>query len=154
MFKIFATDEIVSESTNNATPAFYGEIVIGDLHETFVASLASWTRDDYDRHWRKALERLIAGADRSALITDYVEPPTHPSDGSYLVWWPLYRDGDTVYVQNHILFFGQLSQPFSSERPWDSVRDRETVNEDGQKISEWATTIEEIKYFLVGTELS
>ena len=148
MFKIFATDEIVSESANDGTPAFYGKIVIGDFRETFGASLASWTRDDYDRHWRKALEKLVAGADRSALITDYVEPPDHASAESYLFWWPLYRDGDTVYVQNQILFFGQLSQPFSSERPWESVKDRETGNEDGQRISEWTTTVEEIKNFL------
>jgi hypothetical protein len=88
------------------------------------------------------------GADRSALITDYVDPPAYPYSGGCLFWWRLYRDGDTVYVQNHILFFEQLSQPFSAECPWNSVRDRRVFNEDGQKVSEWPTTIEEIKYFL------
>ena len=148
MFKILATDELVSKSGNDGIPVFYGKIVIGDFQETFAASLASWTREDYNRHWRKALEKLISGTDRSAVITDYVEPPAHPSAESYLVWWPLYRDGDTVYVQNHVLFFGQLTQPLSPERPWDSVRDRQLIDEEGQKISEWTTTVDEIKHFL------
>ena len=148
MFGIFNTDERLPESATDRVPVACGKIVIGEFQETFVASLVFWTRDDYDRHWRKALERLISGADRSALITDYVEPPAHPTTESHLMWWPLYRDGNAVYVQNHILFFGQLSLPFSPERPWDSVRDRQVVNRDGQKVSEWTTTIDDIKQFL------
>jgi hypothetical protein len=115
MFKILATDELVSKSGNDGIPVFYGKIVIGDFQETFAASLASWAREDYNPHWRKALEKLISG---------------------------------TVYVQNHVLFFGQLTQPLSPERPWDSVRDRQLIDEEGQKISEWTTTVDEIKYFL------
>jgi len=147
MFKIFTTDE-PAESAGNGTPAFYGKIVIDDFQETFAASLVSWTRDDYDLHWRKALEYLIAGGDRSALITDYVEPSAHPGGEDYLIWWPLYRDGDRVFVQNHVLFLKQLGTPFSAERPWTSVRDRETISGDRQRISEWTTTVEEIKRFL------
>jgi hypothetical protein len=148
MFKIFTTDDLAPESEKDGVRVAYGKIVISDFQETFAASLAFWTRDDYDRHWRKALEKLISGADRSALITDYVEPPAYPYSGGYLFWWPLYRDGDTVYVQSQILFFDQLSQPFSPENPWDSVRDRQVVNGDGQNISEWATTVGDIQYFL------
>ncbi len=148
MFSIITTDERLPESETNGVPVVYGKIVIGDFQETFATSLASWTRSEYDLHWKKALEKLVAGGDRSALLADYVEPPVYPYSGGYLFWWPLYRDGDAVYVQNHILFFEQLSQPFSADRPWDSVRDRQVVNEDGQKISEWTTTIDEIKHFL------
>jgi hypothetical protein len=148
MFTIFTTEERLAEPETDGVPVVCGKIVIGDFQETFAASLRFWTRDDYVRHWRSALEKLISGADRSALITDYVEPPPRPSANSYLVWWPLYRYGDTVYVQNHILLFEQLIRPFSAECPWDSVRDRQVVNEDGQNISEWATTVGDIKYFL------
>jgi hypothetical protein len=154
MFKICTTDDFVSESSSERGPAVYGKIVIDDFQETFAASLAYWTRDDYALHWTKALARLAAGGDRSALITDYLEPPVRPSSEDYLVWWPLYREGDAVYVQNHILFFGKLDRPFSPERPWDSVRSRQIVNGDGQNISEWTTTIQDIKYFLTGCELT
>jgi hypothetical protein len=146
VFRILITDE-PAPAIGEAT-AFYGKIVIDGFQETFAASLVFWTRDEYRRHWRKALERLISGADRSALITDYIEPPAHPTVEDYLIWWPLYRDGGNVYVQNHILFFNQLSQPFSPERPWDSVRDRRVVNGDGRTISEWTTTVEDIRDFL------
>ena len=148
MFEIVTTDESVSETAAEGVPAVVGKIVIDDFQETFTASLAFWTRGDYELHWKRALERLIAGGERSALITDYSQPPAHVGSEDFLIWWPLYRDGDTVYIQNHLLFFGQLSRPFSPDRPWDSVRDRRLVNEDGQNISEWATTIEDIKHFL------
>jgi len=148
MFEIVTTDEPVSEPAAEGVPTVSGKIVIDDFQETFTASLAFWTRNEYELHWKRALERLIAGAERSALITDYVPPPARVSSEDYLVWWPLYRDGDTIYVQNHLLFFGQLSRPFSPDRPCNSVRDRQVVNEDGQKISEWATTIGDIKQFL------
>jgi hypothetical protein len=147
MFKIIATDKLVPDSLNGRS-AFYGRIVLDGFEETFAASLVSWSRDDYDRHWKKALEHLVAGADRSALITDYVEPPMHPNTEDYLVWWPLYRDGDNVYVQNQILFFKQLGKPFLPARPWDSVRDRQLINGDGQSISEWPTTVKDIRQFL------
>lgn len=148
MFSIITTDERLPESEADVVPVFCGEIVIGNFRETFVGSLVFWSLEEYDFHWRKALERLIAVGDRSALITDYVEPPAYPYSGGHIIWWPLYRDGDAVYVQNQLLFFAHLSQPFSPERPWDSVRDRRVVNEDGQKISEWVTTAEDIRHFL------
>lgn len=154
MFSIIATDERPPESETDGVPVFCGRIVIGEFQETFAASLVFWSREEYGLHWRKALERLVTIGDRSALITDYVEPPTHPYSGGYLIWWPLYRDGDAVYVQNQLLFFEQLSRPFSAHRPWDSVRDRHAVNEDGQKISEWVTTVEDIRHFLSSAELS
>jgi CdiI N-terminal domain len=148
MFEILTTDEHLPETETDGVPCVYGKIVIGDFQERFATSLAVWSPDEYHLHWRNALQRLVTGGDRTDLITDYVEPPAHPYSGGYLFWWPLYRAGDAVYVQNHILFFKQLSQPFSAERPWDSVRDRRVVNEDGQKVPEWATTVDDIKHFL------
>lgn len=148
MFEILTTDERLPETDTDGVPCVYGKIIVGDFQERFATSLATWSRDEYHLHWRKALERLVTGGDRTALITDYTGHTEHPTPESYLIWWPLYRDGVAVYVQNHILFLGQLNRPFSAERPWDSVRDRQVVNEDGRSISEWTTTVEEIEHFL------
>jgi CdiI N-terminal domain len=148
MFKIFTTNESVPESDTGGAPIVYGKIVIDSFCETFTASLSSWTREQYDRHWNTALERLIDGADRSALITSYIEPPTEAGPNDFLVWWPLYRDGDTVYVQNHLLFFGKLKAQFLLERSWESLSDRQVMNDEGQKISEWVTTVQDIRNFL------
>jgi len=148
MFKIFTTDERVPESDTNGGRVVYGKIVIDSFCETFTVSLSSWSREQYDQHWNTALERLIGGADRSALITSYIKPRTRITPDDFLVWWPLYRDGDTVYVQNHLLFFRQLSTPFLPARPWESLRDRQVTNEEGQKISEWVMTVQDIRNFL------
>ncbi len=148
MFEILIKDEGLPVSDSSGERVAVGEITIGDFRETFVSGLSLWAREQYELHWLKALERLAGGADRSALITDYVEPAAHVISESYLVWWPLYRETDTILVQNQLLFFHQWSQPFSAACFWESVQNRRTVNEEGQKISEWGTTVQEIRAFL------
>jgi len=64
-----------------------------------------------------------------------------------LFWWPLYRINDQVFVQNHILFFDQLDVPFDPTNPYESVRPRTTI-EDGQEVSEWRVTIEDLQSFV------
>jgi hypothetical protein len=145
MFEIILTDEIVPE-TDPGVVALYGKIYVGDFAETFITSLVSWNQKAYERHWASALRRLLEGASKSALITSYVEPGL----ADHLVWWPLYREGDTVYVQNHMLFYDQLGKPFSSGDPWRSVPQRRTVNPEGQRISEWETDLSSIQKCLSG----
>ncbi len=152
MFEIHTTDERLPESETDGAPVILGKIVIDNFRETFAPSLSFWTRDQYEMQWIRALEKLVAGEDRSALITDYVEPPTEVTSNSYLVWWPMYREGDTIFVQNHLLFFHQLSRPFSLDRFWESVPDRRIVGEEGQKVSEWVTTVQDIRDFLDSRE--
>jgi hypothetical protein len=147
MFHISLTDESVHELDPGVT-AVYGEIKIGDFSHKFIACLDSWNRDRYERHWRAAIAKIVGGSDRSALITSYVEP----IHSSHLMWWPLYREKNSVYFQNHMLFYDQLEEPFSVERPWDSVRERRTVNPEGKRISEWVMHIDSLSEFLQRTK--
>jgi hypothetical protein len=55
--------------------------------------------------------------------------------------------GKTVFFQNHLLFYEQLTQPFSIHDPYSSLRDRETIDEDGNHISEWFVSFSEIEEF-------
>ena len=59
----------------------------------------------------------------------------------------MYRVGETVFLQNHLLFFDQLARPFSIDDPYSSLKDRETVDEDGNRISEWSVNFSEIESF-------
>ncbi len=77
----------------------------------------------YQQHWESALGRLVEGATKSALITSDADPTV----AKYIFWWPLYRDGDTVYVQNQMLHYDQLPRPFSILDPWKSIHERRTV---------------------------
>jgi hypothetical protein len=147
-FDIYLTDEIVlhedDQSAIETFPGvkdFHGRIQIGDYTETFMTCLVSWDRNLYRRHWILALRRLLEGGTKSALITSYVEPAL----ADYLIWWPLYRAGTTVYVQNQMLFYNQLLKPFSSENPWESVPERRTLNDEGSRISEWTTDVSSVQ---------
>ena len=76
-------------------------------------------------------------------MTEYVGPEA----SSKLEWWPLYRLGDTVHVQNHLLFYDQLTEPFSLANAAKFIRDRQTVNEDGLAISEWTVAFSDLEDF-------
>jgi hypothetical protein len=151
MFNIFLTEELVTEpaleSSGNAK-SVYGKIYVEDYRETFITDLSHWNRAQYEQHWIRGLQRLLGKAAHSVLITSYVPPPTQPTAEDFLVWWPLFREGDTVYVQSQLLFFAQLSNPFLPESPWDSVQPRQTVNPEGLEISEWMTTLESVRDYL------
>jgi hypothetical protein len=143
MFNIYLTDEHVTEC-DPGVEAAYGRIYISDYFETFTSSLMDWNHERYALHWQSALRRILAGADKSVLITSYIEPVV----GGYIMCWPLYRLGDAVVLQNKMLFFDQLVAPFDPERPWNSVPERQTVNPEGLPISEWVIDIESIEAFL------
>jgi hypothetical protein len=143
MFDISISDAAI-QGLDSGENAVYSTIIIGDFYETFYTSLVSWTRERYQSHWQAALARIIAGAERSALIASYVEPKL----SKQLMWWPLYREANDVYIQNHLLFFDHLSLPFSADHAWDFVRDRQTINSEGQRISEWCANIDSLHKFL------
>jgi hypothetical protein len=124
-------------------PSAIGLLTIGDFREDFAASLYLWSKEDYESQWRDAIGSLLEGRDRAALIVEYVGPEA----AGKLEWWPMYVVRETVFFQNHLLFYDQLSQPFSIHDPYASLRDRRTINEDGDHISEWSVSFSEIEKF-------
>jgi hypothetical protein len=136
VFGIYLTDEVVEESDGFAV---YGRIHIGDYYETFFASLDGWTPAEYCEHWRAALTRIVDGEAQSVLITSY--QPAHILS----VWWPLYRVSDVVFVRNELLIYEQLKEPFDVGAPWNLIRERRALTDEGLPISEWTTSVAEIK---------
>lgn len=126
-----------------SVPSAIGLLTIGDFREEFAASLYEWNKEDYESQWRDAIRTLLRGRNRAALIVSY----TNPKVSSHLVWWPMYVVGETVFFQNHLLLFDQLTAPYSIENPYLSLRDRKTINEDGVCISEWSFELSEIENF-------
>ena len=141
MFDIYLTDEVVPESDGYA---LYGKIQVEDYTETFIASLVCWNPAQYEQHWREACQRLVHGQQDSALICSYVES----SMSEFLVWWPLYRDGQIIHVQNELLIYSRPGKPFNVNEPWSSIPQRRTVNDDGLEISEWDTLLQSIHELL------
>lgn len=127
-----------------SVPFAMGRIVAGGLDEGFASTLYEWSKHDYEVQWFRSLEQLITGEVKVALITQYLNPAESPN----LEWWALYRgEGDVVYVQNQLRFYDQLGSDFSVPQANNFVAERITVNEDGNRISEWEVPFAEITFF-------
>ena len=124
--------------------AAYGTIQIGDFQERFIASLLYWGMEDYRNHWREALERIVGGQNKSCLISSV----TDPKNTNFIEWWPIYREGKFLHFQNQFLFLENLKEEFDPSNPYKHVSARKTINEDGQKLSEWSLPVKAVTDFL------
>jgi hypothetical protein len=86
----------------------------------------------------------LAGAERTALVTAMYDPAL----ANFLTWWPMYREQELVFVQNHLLFMAQLTRHFDVEAMDGFVPARETIDDEGQKVSEWSVPLAEVAHFL------
>jgi hypothetical protein len=125
-------------------PHAEGELTLGEYAERFESDLRFWSVAEYEGQWRDAVLRLVGGAPSSALVTSY----RGPGAGVHFVW-SLWRDGDTVHVQETPVPTESLSAPFDPARAWDYVGPRHTVTEDGATIPEWAVALAQLATFVL-----
>jgi contact-dependent growth inhibition (CDI) system CdiI-like immunity protein len=116
-----------------------GRITIGDFWETIIVPIGYWTREDYERQWKEGLERLKT-YNTSCLVVTACDKNT---GGPFIDWWRLYRIKDTVFIQNGWLMLEAYQEivgdkPFTPDTCYDFVMQRETITEEGEKISEWS----------------
>jgi hypothetical protein len=52
-----------------------------------------------------------------------------------------------VYVQNAIVLLDEIEGPFDPGAPWDSLEPRRGIDDDGNRISEWATSTGSLREF-------
>jgi CdiI N-terminal domain len=122
-----------------------GELKLGEHSEYFESTLEFWGLEDYEGSWAAGLRRLIDGSSVSCLATSMIDP----SIANFVEVWPLYRSGDDVYVQDQLIFMDQLSHEFDPAAPWESVKPRSVINENGQEIQEWRVSLEDVQEFYV-----
>lgn len=117
-----------------------GQIQIGDFKETFVMPIDDWGIGKYQQQWQQGIDR-IKKYDVSCLVTS-VE--NIKSKSPSVEMWALYKEKGTIFFQHLLLTDETLSkgQPklskFRNKNCYEYVvMPRETVTEDGSKISEW-----------------
>ena len=121
-----------------------GSIVIGGFTETFAVPLGFWGETDYRRSWQRAFEVLDGDPHAtSCLMTSMTDPAT----SNFLLCWPMYREGQVVHIQNALIFPGETAGAFDPAAPWACVTPRQAVDEDGNKISEWRTSMDSLRKF-------
>ena len=92
------------------------------------------------------MERVVAGHDGALLVSSL----TDPSNSNFIFMWPMWRKGDIVWVQNHVLFLDEIVGGFEPEQPHLHLPARETVSADGERVSEWTTSVRALAAFLRG----
>lgn len=128
--------ESLSEFLGPGAVGLRGEIRLGDHTEEFVALLGVWGREEYESHWRDAAARLVYGADRTAFFSSAFE-----------FRWTMWRQGDTVVVQEHFLEVEGFPEPFDPRDLYAHIRDLSTRPED-RRSSEWTVPSSSFADFL------
>ena len=118
--------------------------MIGEFTETFVVPLGFWGEADCRASWRRAFE-VLEGDPRavSCLMTSMTDPVA----SNFLVCWPMYREGEDVYVQNAIVLLDEMEGRFDPGAPWGSVEPRRGMDDDGNRVSEWVTSMGSLREF-------
>ena len=104
-----------------------------------------WDISDYEKQWKAGLER-IKTHDASVLITAMNDL----NKRAQVNWWVLYKEGDKIYIQEQMLidevFEKELhQQPFNKETCYNFIDPRETVTEEGHKISDWVIDLSDLE---------
>lgn len=103
------------------------------LNEEFYASISYWDRSNYISQWKEALHSISQGIEKSAIITNMYNPKT----ANFICWWPMYLVNKNIILQNHILFINELNEPFNERKIFTYIPKREIVDDEGNRISEW-----------------
>ena len=119
-----------------------GSITLGQYSEQFLAAAWLWPRTRYEEQWRGAASALVQGAARSAFITSFSHPDAHHN-----VIWPAWREGNRVHIQNRLLLREHLPAVLDPERIEEFVGERRVTSDEGEAISDWTVTLEEIRAF-------
>lgn len=144
MFSIELQSQAEAREGNGESADASGRIVIGDFTETFRIPLGFWEESDYRRSWRRAFEVLDADPHgMSCLMTSM----TDPDKSNFLGCWPMYREGEDVYIQNAIIFLNEIQQDFDPAAPWRCVGPRQSIDDDGNRVSEWITSMSSLREF-------
>jgi hypothetical protein len=149
MFKIKITPRNVPKKWGYFAPNDrIGFIQIGNFKEEFCIAMEPWSPGTYEKQWREGLERILDGEAKSAIVTSFTLPSDPPCPSDHYVWWPLYSNGEIVYVHNQLKFYEHLDADFDESKLYEYIDERTTVTEDGDQISEWHMPKEWIRKFL------
>ncbi len=145
MFSIGFTDEPLEYPFEDISiAAAPGLLVIGNTFEGFLANLAVWNKEAYEAHWLLELKSLFEGKPKATLIVSYDDP----NFSHNIEIWPVYREGDKVCLQNRLLFYERLPANFDLTEISSYLGDHRTLNQWGQKLSEWSVSIRDVEVFL------
>ena len=120
-----------------------GKIVVGEFEESFRACLCYWDKNDYECRWRLAAEMLSAPFPRPAAFITNIHKP---KGFGHMIWWPAWREGASIVLQNQHLRMSKLRPLFDPKTPFAHLPPRRCLDEDGPP-SEWTVPLQDIREF-------
>lgn len=145
--KLLTGHPVPEEYLESGDIACYLEITLGSFRERFQSTLFYWSISDYQKQWVHAIERIVnVDNSTSALITELRDPALAGEVVGQ--WWVLYREGEKVYVQNQLILKKNLTGGFNPLDPYSHIPKRKTETDEGDKISEWEVTVQDMREFL------
>jgi len=145
----FLNDPVPENRLQAGETALMGRIKIGDFQESIVFKTDHWLKSDYIHQWVEAIERLLNGGERakSALITEMYDPK---KPKFAMMVWPLFRQGDTVYVQSRYIPYEEFKDPFNLQDFYEHIGNRVVDKENEEyRVSEWTIDIRDLKEWLL-----
>jgi hypothetical protein len=121
----------------------WGRLTLGAFLEEFQAPLHEWAPGDYTAHWLESAQRLLKGAPVAVFLTHMMRP-----DATYHIGWPVWLEGDRVYVQERLFLRDQLNGPFDPEYPEVHAGLRREISPEGERISQWQVGLRDLVAFV------
>ena len=127
-----------------------GLITIEDFQETLLIPLGFWDEKKYQRHWKEQISNFVyQQLDRTFLITEIFDAKQlPPKTVNTLGWWIFYREKNRVIIQQEFLALNELKSEFTLEGASQFIDERQTHTDEGNRISEWETSISSLQEFL------
>ncbi|GAA0473136.1 hypothetical protein [Tatumella punctata] len=140
MFGIFTDAKAIQSAFDEMVlPA---KIIIGDFDEGMQIPLTYWNIKQYQESWVETIKQGLKKGDHSVLAVSMYNPETV----NFIFSWVLYYKNTQVIIQNKMIFAGEI-QDFSIRKLNEYAGEYDAYS-DGEKVSEWYTTIDEVKEFM------
>lgn len=127
--------ELLPCSEAGPNNARLGKICVGNFVEQFAVYSVLKPFVLIVEHWTTELQKLVSGATAVGLAAS-------PS-----MAWILYRFGTKVHVQQ-VLAVEESGLVISNEMRVTRIPQYEPVGADGEQVSEWLTSVEDVRAFL------
>lgn len=106
-FSIEVIGDPVPEGAASSSSDAVARIRLGSFAEVFLMNLSFWSVDEYRRSWESALREIESSENA---ISCLIASMTDSAASNFISCWPMYRDGDAVYIQNSLIFLDELDE--------------------------------------------
>lgn len=124
-----------------------GKITINEFQEHLDIPLGFWLEKDYYRQWINAIDRLAFKGNSSSLLVTQVFHPEKNEFGYAVECWPLYKDGERVYIHNVYLPYELMPKPWTVDSLYELAGHQDVSSENTSQVSEWQVSIGDIRKF-------